>query len=156
MAVQRRSLWVLLVACLLIGCSRSPEQPPGTGARESTQAYYEAVIQKDWPKAYAVLDPQSQQRISSQQFSRLAQSYRTGLGFEPDAVHVRACEERGNDATAHVILTGRGGTKGHRYKDGLTLRRVGDGWRVVLPPNFGQASKRGMKETKRQRHQVRF
>src|SRR5262245_41583968 len=142
MAVQRRSLWVLLIAGFLIGCNRSPEQPPGTGARESTQAYYEAVIHQDWPKAYAALDPQSKQRFSSQQFSRLAQSYRTGLGFEPDVVYIRACEERGTDATAHVVLTGRAGTKSHRYKDAVTLRRGDSGWRVVLPANFGQARKR--------------
>jgi hypothetical protein len=142
MTAQRRSLWVLLIGGLLIGCNRSPEQWPGTGARESTRAYYEAVIQQDWQKAYATLDPQSQQRFSSQQFSRLAQSYRSGLGFEPDAIHVRACEERGTDATAHVVLTGQAGTKSHRYKDAVTLRRGDSGWRVVLPANFGQARKR--------------
>jgi hypothetical protein len=142
MTVQRRLLWVLLIGGLPIGCSRSPEQLPGTGARESTQAYYQAVIQQDWPKAYLALDPQSQQRISSQQFSRLAQNYRSGLGFEPDAVHVRACEERGTDATAHVVLTGQAGKKSQRYKDAVTLRRGDSGWRVVLPANYGQARKR--------------
>jgi hypothetical protein len=142
MAAQRRSLWVLLIGGLLIGCNRSPEQPPGTGAKETTQVYFEAVIQQNWPKAYAALDPQSQQRFSSQLFSQLAQSYRSGLGFEPDTVHVRACEERGTDATAHVVLTGHAGTKSHRYKDAVTLRRADSGWRVVLPANFGQARKR--------------
>jgi hypothetical protein len=142
MAMQRSSPLVLLVGGLLIGCSHSPEQPPGTGAKECAQGYYEALIRQDWPRAFACLDPESRKRSSSSQFSRLAQSYRSGLGFEPDAVHVRACEERGTQATAHVVLTGGGGTKGHRYKDAVTLRRDDDGWHVVLPPGFGQAKKR--------------
>ena len=132
----------MLVGGLLIGCSHSTGQSPGTGAKECAEAYYEALIQQDWPKAFAALDPQSQERCARQQFSRLAQSYRSGLGFEPDAVHVRACDERGTAATAHVVLTGRAGTKAHRYKDGVTLRLRDDGWRVVLPSNFGLGKKR--------------
>ena len=142
MAMQRRSPFVLLVGGFLIGCSHSPEQPPGTGAKECAQGYYEALIRQDWPKAFACLDPESKKRSSSSQFSRLAQSYRSGLGFEPDTMHVRACEERGTDATAHVVLTGQAGTKSHRYKDAVALRRGDSGWRVVLPANFGQARKR--------------
>jgi hypothetical protein len=142
MMVQRRWLWVLLVAGLPIGCSRSPEQPPETGAKECVQAYFESLIHQDWSKAYACLDPASQKRFTSQQFSRLAQSYRSGFGFEPDAVHLRACQERGSEATAHVVLTGPAGTNGHHYKDGVTLRRGDDGWHVVLPPNFGQGKNR--------------
>jgi hypothetical protein len=45
------------------------------------------------------------------------------------------------EATAHVALTGRSGPHYRRYKDTVTLRRS-DGWRVVLPRNFGQARKR--------------
>jgi hypothetical protein len=142
MAIQRPSLCVLLVGGLLIGCSRSPEQPPGTGAKECVQGYFEALIRQDWSRAYASLDPASQKRSTSQQFNRLAQTYHSNLGFEPDAVHVGACEERGAEATAHVVLTGRAGTKSHRYKDAVTLRRDDDGWHVVLPPNFGQGRKR--------------
>ena len=142
MAMQRRLLCILLVGGLLIGCSRSQEQPPGTGAKECGQAYYEALIQQDWPKAYALLDPQSQKRCSSSRFSRFAQSYRGGLGFEPEAVHVRACDEHGAEATAHIVLIGRTGAKGHRYKDAVTLHRGDEGWRVVLPSNFAQGKKR--------------
>jgi hypothetical protein len=104
--------------------------------------YYDALIQQDWPKAYAALDPASQRRCSSQQFGQLARSYRSSLGFEPNAVHVRACDERGTEATAHVVLTGRAATKDGRYMDAVTLRRGDDGWHVVLPPNFGRANKR--------------
>jgi hypothetical protein len=142
MRVPGRWLFGLLAGSLLIGCSRSPEQPPGTGAKECAQLFYEAVIGQDWPKAYATLDLQSQKRCSSQQFSRLGQGYRSGLGFDADAVQVWACDERGAEATAHVVLTGRAATKGHRYKDAVTLRRSDEGWRIVLPLNFGQGKKR--------------
>jgi len=131
----------MLVGGVLIGCGRVAEEPPGTGAKECVQAYYEALIHKDWAKGYASLDGQSQKRCSSQQFSRLAQRYRSNLGFEPEVVQVRVCEERGTEATAHVVLTGRSATHTRRYKDAVTLRRR-DYWRVVLPPNFGQTRKR--------------
>lgn len=137
----RTCVWGLLLGSILIGCGRSPKEPPGTGARECVQGYYEALIQQDWMKAYAALDPQSQDRCSPRQFTELAQTYHNSLGFEPESVHVRACEERDGEATAHVVLTGRTATEGHRYKDGVVLRRSADGWRIVLPPNFGQAKK---------------
>jgi hypothetical protein len=131
-----------VLAVVLAGCSGSPQQPPGTGAKECVQAYYEALIQQDWPMAYAALDPQVQRRCNSQQFSQLARNYRSSLSFELLAVKVWACEERGTEATAHVTLTGRGAKKEARYKDGVTLHRGDGGWRVVLPPNFGRSNQR--------------
>jgi hypothetical protein len=140
MRTQRQWAWGLF-AGILLGCSQLPEESSATGAKECVLGYYEALIQKDWTRAYASLDPQSQKRCSSQQFSRLAQSYRSNLGFDPQAVHVRACEEQGREATAHVVLTGRAAAHNRRYKDTITLRRSDD-WRVVLPSSFGQAKKR--------------
>jgi hypothetical protein len=131
----------LLVGSLLTGCSRVQEDAPGTGAKERALTYFEALIHKDWPRAHGSLDPQSQQRCNSQQFTRLAKSYRDQLGFEPEAVQVWACEERGGEATVHVVLTGHTGDHHRRHKDALTLRR-NDDWGVVLPPIFGQAKKR--------------
>jgi hypothetical protein len=142
MAMQRRLLCVLLAGTLLTGCNDSPEQAPGTGAKECAQAYYEALTLHDWSKAYATLDPESRDRCGQQRFNGLAERYLNGLGFELDAVHVRACEERGTKATAHVVLTGRAGADKHRYKDAITLHLGDDGWRVVLPSNFGQGKTR--------------
>jgi hypothetical protein len=127
---------------LLAGCSRAPERPPGTGAKESVQSYYEALLHKNWSKAYSTLHPNSRSRLSADQFARLAQKYLSSLGFEPDAVHVRAWDEQGTEGTAHVVLTGQVAGKVHRYKDAITLQRSDDGWRVVLPPNFGRATGR--------------
>ena len=63
------------------------------------------------------------------------------LGFEPSAVHIRACEERAAEATAHVVLTGRGAGQERRYRDAIVLRRDDNGWHVVLPSHFGQVRK---------------
>src|SRR5690242_7631423 len=102
--------WLLaaVVVGAVGGCGRAPAPAPaGTGAREAAQAFYDAVVRQDWPAAHALLDPGSQKRHGQ---GRLAQ-YRRGLGFEPKAAHVRACEERGDDAVAHVTLSGRGAAR---------------------------------------------
>jgi hypothetical protein len=136
--------WVsgLLIGSILTGCSRAPESTPGTGAKECVQAYFEALIRQDWASAYAALDIQSHKRCSIQQFGVLARTYHGGLGFEPTEILVRTCEERGEDASAHVVLTGQTATNDRRYKDAVTLRRGDDGWRVILPPNFGRSKKK--------------
>jgi hypothetical protein len=132
----------LLVVGALAGCGAGPERSPGTGAKEAVLSYYEALVHKDWPKAYAKIHPESRSRLSAEQFARLAQNYVNGLGFEPVAVHVQTCDERDAEAMAHVILTGPTAKQERRYKDGITLRRNEDGWHVVLPANFGKAAGR--------------
>jgi hypothetical protein len=138
----RRWACGMLVLGALAGCSATPERPPGTGAKEAVQTYYETLLHKDWRKAYSVLDPSSRSRLSADQFARLAQNYVSRLGFEPEAVHVWACDERDAEATAHVILRGRNAKQERRYKDAITLQRSDDGWHVVLPSNFGRDTKR--------------
>jgi hypothetical protein len=129
----RRLAWVLL----LTGCARSPGPPGGTGAREAAQGYYTALVEGDWPRAYAALHPDAQARWSSEQFARLGQRYRLELGIEQVTVRVRSCEEHGADAIAHVVLTGRGTAGSRRYKDGAVLRHSASGWGVVPPRTFG-------------------
>jgi hypothetical protein len=137
---KRRALGQLIV-CNLCGCNRGPQEPQGTGATECTQRYFEALVRRDWPMAYAALDSPNQRRCSLPQFSRLAQSYCNSLGFEPSAVHIRACEERDAEATAHVVLTGQTASKDRRAKEAVTLDRGDDGWRVVLSQNIGRSKK---------------
>ena len=141
MALARPIVFAWLLVVILPGCTPSSPPPPDTGAKHCVREFYEALIQKDWPKAYAALDRQDQKRCSPQQFSQLAQSYRAGLSFEPQAVVIQVCEERGAEATAHVVLTGRANEKEIRYRDGVTLRRSDDEWFVVLPSGFGRAKK---------------
>ncbi len=120
--------------CLLgaaVGCG-GPSPPAGTGAREAAEAYYDALLRRDWSAAYDRLHPESRARWGLARFTKLAEQVRGNVGFEPERVRVRSCEERGDEAVAHVVWLGRG-----RYEDGVTLRRTDGGWGVVLPQNFG-------------------
>jgi hypothetical protein len=129
---------VLLAAVLAAGCGRGPAAPADTGSREAVQTYYEALLRQDWAGAHASLHPDSRAQCGAADFVRRARTYRGGLGFEPETVQVRSCEEHGDEAVAHVMLTGRGGDRQRHYQDGVTLRRSAPGWGVVLPPRFGQ------------------
>src|SRR5437870_964929 len=101
--------WVaLLLLAALAGCSRAPATA-GTGAREAARAWFEALLRKDWEKAYGLLSADSRAELSLEQFTHLAQHQRSALGFEPEAVRLRICDERGAEATAHVVWTGRAG-----------------------------------------------
>jgi hypothetical protein len=133
-------LWTLLALLAgLSGCNSTPAEPPaGTGASEAVKSYYEGLIRQDWQQAYLVLHPDNQKRLSSQEFTLLAQAYRSSLGFEPDELHVQSCDEKGSEALAHVVLTGHNASKEMRYKDAIALRHGADGWRVVLPATFGR------------------
>jgi hypothetical protein len=121
------------------GCADRAERPSGTGAEESVRSFYEALRREDWGAAYAVLHSDSRARLSAEHFARRARSYRSGLGFVPEAVQVRSCEEQDAQAVAHVVWTGQAAGKRRTYADGVALRRVAAGWRVVLPRRFGQA-----------------
>jgi hypothetical protein len=136
-------LWAFLALLAgVCGCSPTPaESPAGTGASEALKSYYEGLIRQDWQQAYRVLDPDNQKRWALQEFTRLAQAYRSSLGFEPEELHLQSCEEKGSEAIAHVILTGHNAVKEIRYKDAVVLRHGADGWRVVLPATFGRKAR---------------
>jgi hypothetical protein len=136
-----RLLGTLLAGSFLFGCSRT-QPDPGTGAKECVQKFFQAIIEEDWQKAYGNTAPENQKANTLEQFARLARNYRAGLGFEPEEIHVHACQEHDQEAIAHVVLTGRTADQERRYKDAATLRRCDNGWRVVLPKNFGRQNKR--------------
>jgi hypothetical protein len=98
-------------------------------------------IQEDWPAAYAAPDLPSRRRCTSQRFN-LAQNYRSDLGFEPETIHVSACEERGTKATAHVVLTGGTATKAFCCKDEIVLSRDDNGCMSCYRPTLDKARKR--------------
>ncbi len=138
--VLRFATWaVFLVGPFLIGCGPVSDEQKDTGAKQCVQNYFQAIVDQDWSKAYVALDESSQKRWNVKQFAELAQIYRRGLGFEPKQVFIRACEEQGVEATAHVVLTGPATAKDGRSKEALVLRRSETGWRVVLPPTYGRA-----------------
>src|SRR2546423_910949 len=140
---QRYGVGAILVALLTAGCGApAAAVPMGTGAREAAQGFYEAIIGQDWPRAYTALHPDSRSAHSTERFGALAKAYRHNLGFEPDKVAVRSCDEQDRKAIAHVVLSGRTATQARQFKDALTLRLGPSGWAVVLPPNFGHARPR--------------
>jgi hypothetical protein len=125
------------LAAALAGCSPAPALPD-TGAKDAARVFYEGLLRQDWQQSYAALHPDSQQRYPRAEFIRLAQAYRRNVGFEPEELHIRSCDEQGTQAIAHVVLTGRTRGSKQRYNDGLLLRQSAGAWRIVLPNNFGR------------------
>src|SRR6516164_9919929 len=134
----RIPLLCLAVLAAVLGCGKSAAPPADTGSAGAAREYGEAVCRRDWPRAYALLHPDSRRRYSAEQFARLAATYRQGIGFEPEKVHLRAHEEHGDEAIIHLNFTGLAGGKRKFYKESLQLRRDGTQWLVVLPLPFGR------------------
>jgi hypothetical protein len=128
----------LLLGGAVLGCGRAPQEAQGTGAKECVHEFFGGILQRDFFRAYSVLDAASQKKCNPQQFSALATSYLNSFGFEAEKVHVRSCEEHGADATAHVTFTGHTTSQDRWHKDGIVLHREEAGWRLVLPANFGR------------------
>jgi hypothetical protein len=129
---RRRFLLGLLLAA---GCGSRPT-PTGTGAKEKAFAFFDAIRRNDWPAAFACVEPAGRVNQSADAFARLAERYRQSIGFEPEQVYVTACDEQAETAIAHITFVGHSAPR-QRHKDGITLRKTGDRWGVVLPANFG-------------------
>jgi hypothetical protein len=139
MPSERSWLAALLPTLLLLsGCGPTTPTAADTGARAAAQGYFDALVRQDWGAAYETLDPAVRARWRAEEFTRRVTQYRRGLGFEPEKVAVRSCEERGDEATAHVVISGQAAGKARRFSDAVTLRRTGTGWTVVPPERFGQ------------------
>ncbi len=132
--LPRVGLALLLAAT---GCEATP-QHHGTGAKEMAQHYYDALWQRDWRTAYADLDADSRSRCGEHQFASLGAKYWRDLGFVPQEVHLRSCDEHGDRAVAHVTFTGLSAGRERFHKDGIVLRCQNGTWQVVLSPKFGQ------------------
>jgi hypothetical protein len=135
--MRRIGIGVWIAAALAVGCRGAVEPPVRTGAEDTARTYFQALLHRDWPTAYAALDPRSQARCGVEQFAVLAQAYRCKFGFEPSAVHIRSCEEQGSQAIAHVVFTGRAAGHARFFKDAVTLHRGEASWGVAAPPRFG-------------------
>ena len=127
-----------LLTILVAGCTGAQAPSPGTGAEAVVRNYYEALVRKDWDVAYAALDAESQKNVSAAQFAKQAERYRRRLGFEPEEVAVRSCEEHGTEALAHVVLKGHAEGGRRSFKDAVGLRQSGSSWGVMLPARFGE------------------
>jgi len=134
-----RAWGLLMLLAALIGCGSKPTPATDTGAKDVVQAYGDAIVRRDWSRAYVSLHPESRARWSEAQFARAAEAYRAGLGFDPRSFRVRSCEEQSDRAVAHVMFNGDG--RRQQYRDGLTLAFVEGNWRVMLPLNFGKKTR---------------
>jgi hypothetical protein len=128
--------WAILIPAA--GCGSAPAPPAGTGAREKAQGYYEALLRRDWPGAYAALHADSRAQCSQAQFAHLAEHYLDELGPEP-RLQVRSCDEHGNQAIVHVAFAGQASGKQRVYKDGVILLRSEGEWKIVLSAKFGRS-----------------
>lgn len=130
----------LLVTCLfLVGCGNEMPPPPeiiNTGAKEVAKSFFEALVRKDWVKAYDLIDADSRVRISKEEFTSSAQAALKQLGFNPTEVGVSVTETK-DQATAIAVYRGVSGTSSKQFKDGTTLKRIDNTWKVVLRSNFG-------------------
>jgi hypothetical protein len=128
-----------LALALLASCGPARPTTPHTGAEEAARGYYEAIRLGDWGRAYELLHPDTRRRWTAEGFARAGAEYRRRLGFEPEALYVRSCEEQGDEAKAHVVFEGHVAGKLKQFKDAAELRRSASGWGVVLPQRFGSA-----------------
>jgi hypothetical protein len=131
-------LMVPALAALLAGCSPKPLPPAGTGARETADAFFTAIVREDWPAAYLALHPDEQRRASEGTFADAAKRYRRRIGFEPASAIVRTCDERDDGAIAHMTFTAAQPNSSRQFKDSFALHRTATGWGVILPPGFGR------------------
>jgi hypothetical protein len=129
---------LLSTSCLVIAGCHAPLLPADTGSRDAVRGYFQAIIRQDWALAHAALDRESRSRCPRDEFADLAARYRVGLGFQPEEVRLRSCEEQGERAVAQVLIRGRAGQRRRLFKDAVTLRRDEGKWGVVLPARFGR------------------
>jgi hypothetical protein len=132
-------LALLAVTLTTAGCGRTDVPgPPDTGARAAARAFFEAIIHRDWPAAFAAIEPDLQSGMGADAFAGQAKRYRDGHGFEPDGVLFRGCEEQGDQAVAHVVVTGKSDGGRRQFRDSVKLRKTPAGWRVVRVDGFGK------------------
>ena len=126
-----------LAMSLIAGCGRSTEEyPTDTGARAATREFFEAIGRRDWSAAHAALDADGRRTCSRDEFARRGAAYLKRIGFDSFTVRAPVCEERGDEANAHIVLSGRGHNR-REYKEAVIVRRRDGKWSVVLPARFG-------------------
>jgi hypothetical protein len=130
--------WILAIPLLGCGDSGSVEKSVDTGSRNAVNNFFNGLIEKKWSQSYDQLSPEGKKKNSLEQFTRKATSWRKNLGFEPQSVFIQSCEERPNEAIAHVSIIAASGSQRTRFKEAISLTRQDQNWYIVLPNNFGQ------------------
>jgi hypothetical protein len=129
---------VTALSVLAAGCGSSATPRSRGEAETVVVSFYEALVRCDWPAAHALLHSENRASCPLDSFTSLAAAYWRRLGFEPQEVRVRSCEEHEEEAVAHVLLVGRQGGHEKTHRDAIILRRDGSGWGIVLPARFGR------------------
>jgi hypothetical protein len=127
----------ILAVLLLVGCSVPAPAPEDTGARKAVTDFFEPLITQDWQRGFAVLVPDKKKNQTLEQFKAQALAYRKRIGFDPELVHIRSCEEHNTDATAHLSLIGHVLGQRRMFRESVRLQRRGSDWFVVPPNHFG-------------------
>jgi hypothetical protein len=133
-----RAIFALSITVMTIGCGGRSSASPDSGAKQSAERYFQALIRRDWPASYEALDSASKKRVTLTEFTRRAETYLSGLKLSPSAATVGAVQEGETTATVHVAITGRGGHGYRRFKDTVSLRKEGTDWKIELPRSFGR------------------
>jgi hypothetical protein len=127
-----------MLCVALTGCRTSTTTARPIETRTTALAFFQAIANQEWDKAYEMLHADDRGQMTRAQFAERGKRYRHNLGFEPVGVRIQAFDEQGEHATVHLTLSGRGESH-HVYKDAITLRKTPSGWAVVLPARFGVA-----------------
>ena len=102
MLTKQLRIALLTFALAFSACSRSTPtdaQRADTGAARRAKEFFTAVVRQDWPGAYELLEPKSQEWCNKVDFADRAKKYFGKIGFTPTNVAV-SVSELGDDATA--------------------------------------------------------
>jgi hypothetical protein len=128
--------WVCLFLMICVaGCGHSAQHPHGKAA-DVAQAYFDALLNRDWANAYEKLHAEAKSRWRQEDFSKAAQQFRDQLGADSATAHISSCEERNNEAIAHVLVVAHANGKQRLLKEAVTLRRGETEWRIMPPAGF--------------------
>jgi hypothetical protein len=117
------------------GCRHVPP-PPEPPSWAVVESFCQALVQKEWARAYTLLDPESQKRCPQQRFAQLGPLEIDKFGFVPESCRVQSCQQREGTGIAQVDYCSSP-TKNRRYRDTLTVRQNGAEWKIALSGNFG-------------------
>ena len=134
----------ILAALFASGCGSESSERVDTGSTQVAQNFFTALREQQWDLAYDLVHIDCKVRVGGAQFRQLAGAYRKQIGFEPESVVVRSCEESGGEAKAHIAFRGRAGTDQKFFKDAIRLKQQGEKWFVVLSSTFGQPPAKGI------------
>ena len=126
----------LVAAAVLSGCAGKTEtvNRDGPAAREAL-SWYQEILTGDTAAAHARLHPDAARKVTQAVLDRKVRIMVTRWALENPEVFVTSSQERQESAVVHVAIRGnRKGGKTHRITDGVTLKPMGNAWRIWMNP----------------------